>query len=69
MQWVADDPTKNYNFPLSDKLKGVFNIGWKESIPFLLRLAAQERKNQWLHDSSTGSIIKVVTLFIELYCP
>jgi len=36
MQLVADDPTKNDNFPLSDKLKGVFNIDWKESIPFLL---------------------------------
>lgn len=54
MQLVADDPTKDDNFPLSDKLKGVFNIDWKESIPFLLRLAAQETTNQWLHDSSTG---------------
>ena len=30
MQRVADDPAKDDDFPLSDNLKNVFNVDWKE---------------------------------------
>ena len=30
MQRVADDPAKDDDFPLSDNLKNVFKVDWKE---------------------------------------
>ena len=58
MQRVADDPAKDDDFPLSDNLKNVFNVDWKEH-PFSSSISyAEETTNQWFQDRLTFNIIQ-----------